>query len=49
MTHQQAFSLYINYQTTTPQYKAFAAQLGYTVGDLNKRFATELYQLRNKG
>jgi hypothetical protein len=37
---QQAARLYNQYKTTTPQYKALAAQLGYpSSGDLNAYFS----------
>jgi len=42
MTFDQAFSLYKHYKTTCAEYKAFAAKHGYTVGDLNARFAVQL-------
>lgn len=45
--NQQAFSLYIQYKTTTPAYKALAAQLGYqSSGDLNAVFCRRLNDKR---
>ncbi len=43
ITWAQAFNLYKNYKTTTKQYKDFAAHHGYTVADLNARFAAQLH------
>ena len=46
--NQQAFSLYIQYKTTTPAYKALAAQLGYaSSGDLNAVFCRRLNDKRD--
>lgn len=42
-TFNQAFRLYTQYKTQTAQYKALAAQLGYTVPDLNARMSSETY------
>jgi len=42
-TFNQAFRLYTQYKTQSAQYKALAAQLGYTVGDLNARMSAETY------
>jgi hypothetical protein len=43
ITWTQAFNLYKTYKTQTQQYKEFAAHHGYTVGDLNARFAVQLH------
>lgn len=40
----QAFRLYTQYKTQSAQYKALAAQLGYTVPDLNARMSAETYK-----
>lgn len=37
----QARRLYRAYRTTSREYGALAASLGYTRGDLNKRFSAE--------
>ena len=43
---QQAFRLYKQYKTTTPQYKALALLLGYeSTGELNRAFHCRLYKL----
>lgn len=39
----RAFRLYARYKTQTPEYKTLAAQLGYTVPDLNARMSSETY------
>jgi hypothetical protein len=47
MTHlQQAFRLYKSYKTSTPEYKALAAHLGYaSTGDLNRHFHCRINKL----
>lgn len=45
----QAFRLYRQYKTTTPQYRALATDLGYTsVGDLNSVFCARLNELEQR-
>jgi len=39
----QSFRLYTQYKTQSAQYKALAAQLGYTVSGLNARMSAETY------
>lgn len=40
----QARQLYRAYRTTTREYRELAALLGYTPGELNKRFSAEWNQ-----
>ena len=46
MTNAQAYRLYIQYKTTTPAYKAYAAERGISTGDLNSRFCRVLNDRR---
>lgn len=46
MSQAQAYRLYIQYKTTTPAYKAYAAERGLTTGELNARFCRVLNDRR---
>ena len=43
ISEAKAFQLYKQYKTETLEYKAFAAYRGYTVGELNAKFAVQLH------
>jgi hypothetical protein len=38
----RALRMYRRFETTSPAYRAIAARLGYTTGDLNARFSAVL-------